>query len=755
MGKTSLVNHWLNRAEQDKYRGAGKAYGWSFYSQGTSEDRQASADEFIAHALTWFGDPDPTQGSQWDRGVRLADLVRRQRTLLILDGMEPLQYPPGEMQGRLKDQGLQALLKELSRFNEGLCIITTRLAVTDLEHAVNSTVKNILLEHLSSEAGAKVLEKLGVKGTSDELKQASQEFKGHALALNLLGSYLAVVYDGDVRKRDLIPQLTEEEEHGGHARRVMESYEKCLSGKPELNILYIMGLFDRPVGVDAIESLKNEVTIKGLTVELKRLSYAEWQYALKRLRRLSLLAEKDETRSNTLDCHPLVRMHFGEQLRNNNTEAWKKAHKHLYEYYQNISLKSLPNTLEEMEPLFNAIKHACHAGRYQEALENIYWKKIKRKHEHYITRKLGAYSADLAVLSNFFESPWKELVTGLDDYWKPGILKWTGFNLWTFGRLEEAAQLLKEALEYRKRQKLWESAASILCHLSGLHLIWGNIKQAVEYAKQSVKFADSSCKWKMKMTALTILADASHDAGNLLEAGKLFQQAEMLQKEKQSKYQFLYSIEGFYFCDFLLTQGQYCEVQKRVNQTIEIAQKKDWLVDIALSNLSIGRAYWIQAQDTQDKGIKELTLSREKLNRVVGDIKGTGDQETLPLGLLARSALYRSQEDFFRAWKDLDETLVIAERGSMRLYLADYHLEASRLLKDQLSAKNYQISVNSEPVTITRQEMLTQLKNHFETAKQMVNEMGYHRRDKELESIEHELNRIKDYENVYDQRGGL
>ncbi len=58
-----MVNEWLNRLERDNYRGAERAYGWSFYSQGAAVDRQVSADEFIAHALAWFGDADPTKGS--------------------------------------------------------------------------------------------------------------------------------------------------------------------------------------------------------------------------------------------------------------------------------------------------------------------------------------------------------------------------------------------------------------------------------------------------------------------------------------------------------------------------------------------------------------------------------------------------------------------------------------------------------------------------------------------------------------------
>ena len=93
----------------DDYRDAEKVYGWSFYSQGTSESA-ASSDLFVAHALDWFGDTDPKQGSSWEKGERLANLVRNQKTLLMLDGLEPLQSDRGD----LTDSALRALLKELA-----------------------------------------------------------------------------------------------------------------------------------------------------------------------------------------------------------------------------------------------------------------------------------------------------------------------------------------------------------------------------------------------------------------------------------------------------------------------------------------------------------------------------------------------------------------------------------------------------------------------------------------------------------------
>src|SRR5271157_2470699 len=89
VGKSTLVNHWLRRMATKHYGSAELVFGWSFYRQGSSGDT-SSAEEFLDAALTWFGDPDPRLGTAWEKGERLAKLVAHRRTLLILDGLEPL-----------------------------------------------------------------------------------------------------------------------------------------------------------------------------------------------------------------------------------------------------------------------------------------------------------------------------------------------------------------------------------------------------------------------------------------------------------------------------------------------------------------------------------------------------------------------------------------------------------------------------------------------------------------------------------------
>ena len=568
VGKTALVNEWLNQMGLANYRGAGRIYGWSFYSQGTREERLVSADEFLAYALEWFGDADPKEGSPWDKGIRLAELVRQQMTLLILDGLEPLQYPPGPMKGQLKDQGLQALLKELARSNPGLCIITTREKVKDLEHVDESALRCVFLENLSEEAGVKLLKNLGVKkGTDEELRKAVEDFNGHALALNLLGTYLSTVHDGEIRKRDLVPRLTDEEEQGGHAKRVMRSYEIWLKGRPELEILYMMGLFDRPAPGGAIDALLGEPAIEGLTDKMQKLSEAKWQYALKHLRELRLLAKRDENEPDKLDCHPLIREHFGEKLQNQNPEAWKEAHSRLYEYYKGVPKKKYPDTLEEMEPLFSAVSHGCYAGWHIEALEQIYLPRIQRGGCLFSDLELGAYGADLSALAGFFNSQWGRLVDRLTEDHEEFILNQIGFVLRALGRLTEAVEVLKDAMQAGIRSNNWQHASRAAYNLSGLHLILGEITRAVDYAEQNLDLAERSIDPYWKMANLTALGDALHQSGQLedaeevfLQADALFNEAKIGRNQDQSKYPLLYSFRCYRYYDLLVSRGKYRNV---------------------------------------------------------------------------------------------------------------------------------------------------------------------------------------------------
>jgi hypothetical protein len=222
VGKSALVAEWLKRMRDDHFRGAVRVFGHSFYSQGSREDAQASADSFLDQALRFFGDPDPTEGSPWDKGERLARLVREQSTLLILDGVEPLQSPSSaDDAGQVRDPGLQAMIVELAasvafrsakdahagdatfaeRKATFLTVISTRARVADIEGWEGSSVISHPLDHLSVDAGVALLKEIGVNGDDEELGEAVQEVGGHALCVTLVGKYVVNAVSGHVHDR--------------------------------------------------------------------------------------------------------------------------------------------------------------------------------------------------------------------------------------------------------------------------------------------------------------------------------------------------------------------------------------------------------------------------------------------------------------------------------------------------------------------------------------------------------------------------
>ena len=410
VGKSTLVNHWLRRMAAEHYRSAELVFGWSFYRQGTSGGT-SSADEFLDAALTWFGDPDPRLGTAWEKGERLAKLVAHRRTLLVLDGLEPLQNPPGPQEGRVREPSLQALLRELAAFNTGLCVITTRMPVADIADHERTSALRRDLEQLSSDAGAKLLRALGVKGHEAELRSASDEFSGHCLALTLLGSYLSDAYNGDIRcRKEVSERLAHDVRQGAHARKVMESYQTWFGEGPELSVLRMLGLFDRPADEKALGALLKSPAIPGLTESLTDLSPTEWRTILAKLRRARLLAGEDAHNPGQLDTHPLVREYFGEQLRSQQRDAWKECNRRLYHYYRTLA-PQLPDSFREMEPLFLAVICGCNAGLFREVLHEVYIPRIQRGKAYFAANVLEARGALLSVLDHFFENGrWGSLV---------------------------------------------------------------------------------------------------------------------------------------------------------------------------------------------------------------------------------------------------------------------------------------------------------------------------------------------------------
>jgi TIR domain/AAA ATPase domain len=502
-GKSALVNEWLTRLQAENYRGADCVLGWSFYSQG-SKERATAADEFLTWALAKLGVKlESTSASA--KGEAIAEALMERRALIVLDGVEPLQHGPGPQMGELKDQGLRALLRRFAAAPPGtkhsLLVLTSRLAVADIQRFRNGAAPVVDVERLSDEAGAELLRDNDVWGVDRDLRAASHDFGGHPLALTLLASLIKETQNGDVRRRDHIRGLLAETDNPRHdqARRVMESYEKeWLAGQPTLlAILHCVGLFDRPASGDCLTALRARPAISGLTDAIVGLDEKQWGHAVARLREVRLLAPVDPSDPEALDAHPLVREWFGKRLRQTNEAAWKDAHSRLYDHLRDTTREGRKPTLTDLAPLYHAIAHGCRAGRHQEALDEVYTNRICRRRvdgkiEFYSLYKLGAVGSDLAAISWFFAPPYRmpaDALTMSDRAW---VLSQASYALRAQGRLQEALPAMRTALQMREAAGSWQNAARSASNLSETELLFGAVAAAVATAEKSVALADRS-----------------------------------------------------------------------------------------------------------------------------------------------------------------------------------------------------------------------------------------------------------------------
>ena len=862
-GKTSLVAKWVVDEMLAKgWPGCDAVFAWSFYSQGTREQTAVSSDLFLAEALTFFGDEAMAKSAAgaFDKGRRLAQLVGARRALLILDGLEPLQYAPtSPTPGELKDQGLAALLKGLAATSHGLCVVTTRYALPDLRAFHGQTVREEKLTRLARAAGVLLLKAHGVTGSDrpnlpfkdgDERSEMLSEFEklvedvdGHALTLHLLGSYLCDAHGGDIRKVGLVKlEEANPEVQGGHAFHVMDAYVAWLESSPGLQpvarpegrtrvapsdelklgttfsasqralaLLRLMGLFDRPATADCLGALWKAPAIAGLTEPLIGLSDAQRNIALKRLEDARLLTVNRDAAGTPLshDAHPLLREYFAARLKeegarqnagsvlstlNPQLSTFQQAHQRLYEHLCATTKDQPDATLEDLQPLYQAVAHGCQAGLQQEACDKVFRDRIMRGPEAYTLHKLGVHGSDLGAIACFFEQTWSRISPALIEPAQAWLLNEAAFRLRALGRLTEALEPMRVSGEMDVKVEQWKGAAISYSNLSELELTLGEVAGAVGDAEQSVTYADRSGDAFLRMNRYATHADALHQAGRRAEAEARFREAEQMQAERQPDYPLLYSARGFKYCDLLLTEGEreagkatlecasplalWQERSDAVGATAErdshgspatappppqsargLAHSKalravsergakmfEWrvpgdpLLDIALDHLTLGRAALYAAVLSADTAaLSSFSLPTSHLSQSVSGLRRAGTQHYLPLGLLTR-AWQRSLTGWRTgpesAQSDLDEAWEIAARGPMPLFLADIHLYRARLFGPRSAERGTRKDEAAYPWDKHPDGTPRGPKDDLAEARRLIVKHGYLRRLQELTDAE-------------------
>ena len=627
----------------------------------------------------------------------------------------------------------------------GLCLVTSRAQLTDLaQYQRNASrpagaVLRRQLGNLGELDGARLLHALGankagsvaVNNDDEELKAASREVRGHALTLSLLGRYLALAYAGDIRQRAQVDfQEADDELDDGRAFKVIAAYEHWFishekNGERELAALRLLGFFDRPASLKSLRALRQPPALPEVSLPLVNLKPTQWQATLQRLVDCGLAFYNED--KTALDAHPLVREYQAKVLQTRFRPAWRQGNKLLYKLLAD-SAKHWPDDLEGLQPLYQAVVHGCRAGLYEEARAEVYHDRILRgtgeSDGFYSAKKLGAFGADLGALACFFAEPWQRLAPGLSVGDQAWLLSVAAFSLRALGRLAEGLEPMRAEAEMRVEQADWKNAASSYGNLAELQLSLGRIALAVADAERSVDYADRSGDAAWRMALRTTLADARHQQGKQEAARRGFAEAEAMQAERQPQHPLLYSQGGFRYGELLLAEAEQAawggpaagegsegcaQVAQRVAQTLPIAKHNNWLLDIALDHLTLARcALYADLLHRRTPGQD----TQQHTEAAVAGLRQAGTMDHLPRGLLTRAWLRHSLHDLPGAQADLAEAQRIAERGGMRLFLADIALTRARLFED---------------------------KAELAKARALIEECGYGRRLPELEDAEQRL----------------
>jgi hypothetical protein len=237
------------------------------------------------------------------------------------------------------------------------------------------------------------------------------------------------------------------------------------------------------------------------------------------------------------------------------------------------------------------------------------------------------------------------------------------------------------------------------------------------------------------MVRRATLANARHQSGRGADALTLFRDAESMQAERQPEYPLLYSLRGFQYCDLLLGDAERMawattlaanpaatdrpkleppldtlkKVEQRAVKMFEWRVPSDSLFTLALDRLTLGRVALYRAILERSS----FEPARKPLTDAVDGLRGSGNQDDVPRALLSRAWLRFVDGNTAGGKADLDEAWQIAERGAMKLHLADILLHRARLFRDR---------------TV------------LDAAARLIEETGYHRRDEEIADAREALN---------------
>ena len=395
-GKTTAVRFWLQERFDELSATFSGVFLWSSYRQGQTTEF-VSVDSLFDSLSGYLGLHLKRSDNTRSKMLACLETLKQRPTLIVADGLESLQYPPGDETtrvGRFKDNDAQEFFSAMAVSNASSVIVTTRVTVSFADRSVSERVPQRPADRLTAPELLALLRSQGLEGSDSELAGYVEACRGHSLTLALLAHFIRRAF------KDRLPTLAEIKlsdpaslPEAKLAERVLDSYFKWLPG-PQAALLATCGVFDQPMSAAVmyrvVASIGDDLTFRFEDLH----DYRLFRFHLETLKATGLVYE-DETADELVDVHPIVREYLGTLLRRRFPLLWTTANRAMYDILADA---------DQDDWRLRRIVFGCRGGLQQRAYEENYEPRFSKFRGTLSDDATVSYSQILYALGAFFQS---------------------------------------------------------------------------------------------------------------------------------------------------------------------------------------------------------------------------------------------------------------------------------------------------------------------------------------------------------------
>lgn len=497
-GKSALAYCFLQNIAKYNYYDAQKVFYWDFSA---NEDWIANVGLFLETILKSFGVNVSGILEESQRARMLVNLLKKHKTLLILDGFQVFlrqhdsklisQFQQGA--GSIENKTIKMLFSDILREgleNGGLLLTLSTIAVDELNNGFSKHMFNLELPKLMIEECVQIARGIGVQGVETDIEKFVEHFGCNAMMVTLASTLLARHYGGvlnDVNFLQIQKEISQNKGSDYFFNKLFSHYIKLWHSKSnEMLLLMFLSLMRKPYTrsevkkafLNAIESFYNQGRAQAIVFDTVLNELVNYKLAV--------------VINNKVCINQAVKGYFYNQFKQMNKNFFVYCNQVLANLCQQNFVEESVMSIADMQPMYDAIYYLLNCQQYQSALD-LLWYRVYRQRQFFSQKKLGAWSNDLSVIARFFNirGAWKPIcnLSQIDTAWLCSV---AAYLLGNMGYLDLSEGLRLQSLDIYSTMNDSLMLAMDRQNLARVLMLQGKFVEALEQYKMALDLLEGS-----------------------------------------------------------------------------------------------------------------------------------------------------------------------------------------------------------------------------------------------------------------------